>query len=85
MPKRTEKKQVHTFEWEQIKSNIDKPHLHYMASGQASNQTGDKGQKAIEISDMSICLEFFPPQFKAVFTLCPKEAKQTRNTNRKWH
>jgi hypothetical protein len=54
-----------------------------MASGQASNQTGDKGQKAIEISDMSICLEFFPPQFKAVFTLCPKEAKQTRNTNRK--
>jgi hypothetical protein len=54
-----------------------------MASSQASNQTGDKGQKAIEISNMSTCLNFFPHNLKAVFTLCPKEAKETRKTNRK--
>jgi hypothetical protein len=39
--------------------------------------------KAIEIFGHVYMPEFFSPQFKAVFTLCPKEAKETRKSNRK--
>jgi hypothetical protein len=37
--------------------------------------------KAIEIFGHVYMPEFFSPQ--AVFTLCPKEAKETRKSNRK--
>jgi hypothetical protein len=46
-----------------------------MASGQASNQTGDKGQKAIEISDMSTCLNYFPHNLK----LCSHYVQKKQN------